>query len=243
MPQAIRLTSSGQASHLPKPSFGNCVFSPHYYDVGVALFHQWNGTSAQPVFDAMVAVSSGWGVPLLLGEFGAPPDTQDGDAYLTSLHALLDGALASGTQWVYTPGWTETAKDGWNVEDFSIVDDHGARRDNFRPRLYARRIAGTPTKVAVDEQPNPALTVEWMHDPAAGATELFIAPDTTLGTHEVSLETTGDVTCTHAGDLVTCTSTSAGAKHVRVTPSHPHCGLTGLEVLLLVWLRRRTRRA
>ena len=149
------LTSSGQASHLPKPTFGNCVFSPHYYDTGVAVFHQWNGTDAKPVFDSMVAVSTAWAAPLLLGEYGAPADTEEGDAYLTSLHALLDGALASDTQWVYTPGWTDAFKDGWNGQDYSITDDHGARRANFRPRLYARRIAGTPTRVSVDEQPNP----------------------------------------------------------------------------------------
>jgi len=237
------LTSSGQASHLPKPSFGNCVFSPHYYDVGVALFHQWNGTDAKPVFDAMVALSSSWDAPLLLGEYGAPPDTEAGDAYLTSLHALLDGALASGTQWVYTPGWTDELKDGWNREDFSIVDGQGKRRANFRPRLYARRIAGTPTRVTVDEQPKPALTVEWTHDPAAGETELFIAPDTTLGTHEASLELVGDLTCTHAGDLISCTSPTAGPKRVRVTPAHPSCGLTGLEGLLLIsWVLLRRRR-
>jgi endoglycosylceramidase len=240
------LTSSGQPSHLPKPSFGNCVFSPHYYDVGVALFHQWNGTDATPVFTASVELSKSWDAPLLLGEYGAPPDTEAGDAYLTSLHALLDSALASGTQWVYTPGWTDAAKDGWNQEDFSIVDDHGARRANFRPRLYARRIAGTPTRLTVDEQPNPALTLEWTHDPAAGDTELFIAPDTTFKTHGVSFETTGDLTCKQSGDLVTCSSATAGQKRVRVTPAHPSCGLTGLEGLLLIGLGsllRRRRRA
>jgi len=75
------------------------------------------------VFDSWIALSTAWGAPLLLGEYGAPADTEEGDAYLTSLHALLDGALAS-TRSGSTRPWTDALKDGWNGQDFSITDDH-----------------------------------------------------------------------------------------------------------------------
>ena len=57
-----------------------------------------------------------------VGEYGGPPDLDQGADYLDTLYARLDDNLASGTQWVYTPAWTAERKDGWNREDFSIND-------------------------------------------------------------------------------------------------------------------------
>jgi hypothetical protein len=183
--------------------------------------------------------AGGWGVPLFVGEFGDPPSTDQIAGYIAVLYQRLDDKLASGTQWVVTPNWSATAKDGWNTEDDSIIDDHGQLRANFHPRPFARRVAGTPTRMAVTEPPGRrALEVDWQHDPTAGATELYVAARAFFGSARVTLEATG-VACTESGDLVSCSSPVAGAKHVRVTADNPSCGLTGMEALALLWLLGR----
>jgi endoglycosylceramidase len=199
----------------------------------------------------MTAVSKKWGAPMLLGEYGASPGTQEVDGYLSAMTARLNDNLLGGTQWVFTPGWTDAVKDGWNGEDFSIIDNSGAVRANFRPRAYARRIAGTPTALAVSDEMDKTintLTLDWQHDPATGETEIFAPADYFGG--DVSVTGDGDVTCTRSGDLAHCSAASAGSKHVVVAHAVPggggkkskSCGLTGAEAFLVLALARRWRR-
>ena len=234
-------TSAGLRSGLPKPSFGNFVYAPHFYDAGVFLFHQWNGNDLADPFAAMTGVADGWGVPLFVGELGAEPDTDGIDGYLTNLHQHLDAALASGAQWSYTPAWTDAAKDGWNGEDFSIVDGNGTPRANFRPRPFVRRIAGTPGTLAVTDGEAGALELTFTADPQAGTTELFV-PAGAFGVNTVNLDATG-VQCTRAGDFVHCVAKSAGPARVRLSAARPRCGLSGLELALIALCLRGRRRA
>jgi hypothetical protein len=184
----------------------------------------------------MQTTASSWSAALFVGEYGAPPSTQNVGGYLEMLNGNLDRLLASGAQWAYTPGWTPDKKDGWNLEDFSIVDDTGALRANFVPRPSAQRIAGTPLALAVSPT---ELRLDWSHDPTAGQTNLF-APAAWFG-GTVSVAVTGDVQCKVAGHLVGCIAPTPGTKTVRVTPA-PRCGLGG-ELVLLLWLLRRRRAA
>jgi endoglycosylceramidase len=242
---AAGVSASG-ISHLAKPTFGNFAFSPHYYDPAVFISGTWKGSDENDPFAAMTGLASSWGVPLFLGEFGASPSTEKVDEYLNALTRQLNLALASSAQWDFTPGWTATAKDGWNLEDFSIVDDHGALRANFRPRPFARRTAGTPLALDVgDDFSDPAsnvLSFAWQNDPSAGATELFL-PGTYFG-GTVALSADGDVHCVREVDLARCASPTAGMKTLRASGPGASCGLTGVEPLLLWWLiwRRRAPR-
>jgi endoglycosylceramidase len=247
-------TSAGLPTELPILSLDNLAYAPHYYDVGVVAFGGWSGTPPDEPFGYMLGTASDWGVPLFLGEFGAPPGSNRAGEYVDELYHRLDGAFASGAQWVYTPGWTEERKDGWNVEDFSIVDDQGRLRDNFVPRPYPQRIAGTPTAldvVAVGDPKARSMAFMWEHDPSLGGTEIFVPREAFFGTAEVALETEGDGLTCELGDLVAvCSSAKAGPMTVRARAKpaaargedDPTCGLFGIE-LLLVWpLCRRGRR-
>jgi endoglycosylceramidase len=237
------LTSAGDATNLLRPTFDNFAFSPHYYDPTVLLFHGWQGNDESAAFATMTGTAQAWGVPLFVGEWGAPPSTDEVGGYLDAIVAQLDRALASAAEWDYTPGWTATAKDGWNAEDLSIVDDTGAVRANFVVRPFARRIGGTPTALSVSDDASPkknALALAWSNDPAAGATEIF-APVAFFGGDTV-VDADGDVSCTRAGDLVTCSSATAGDKHVRIAAPSPRCGLTGAEALFVLALVSAFRR-
>jgi endoglycosylceramidase len=222
------LTSGGRQTELAKPTFENVAYAPHYYDPGLFLFHGWSGAEPDEVFGFMSGTARSWGAAMFLGEFGAPPDADEQGAYLDTMYRHLDDVFASSAQWVYTPGWTPEKKDGWNTEDFSIVDDKGALRANFRPRPYARRIAGAPLsmKIKGDE-----LTLEWQNDPSLGETEIFAPNGVPSGAD-----------CTRAGMILRCTA-SAGKVTLRVGQEEKSCGLTGAEALLiaLVLSRRRSR--
>ena len=238
------LTSAGDATNLVRPTFDNFAFSPHYYDPTVLLFHGWQGNDESAAFSTMTGTAQAWGVPLFVGEWGAPPSTDEVTGYLDAIVTQLDLALASAAQWDYTPGWTADAKDGWNAEDLSIVDDTGALRANFVARPYARRIAGTPTMLTVRDDADAhkrALQLGWTNDPAAGATEIF-APAAWFGGSE-AIEADGGAKCTRAGDVVTCSSPTAGAASVRIAAPSPRCGLTGLEAILLLALFSAARRS
>jgi endoglycosylceramidase len=248
-PQAF--TSGGNASALAQPAFTNYVFSPHYYDPSIYLFHGWQGNDEKTAFTTMSTVAKRWGVPMFLGEYGGSPDTEEIDGYLGAMTTRLNAELAGAAQWVYTPGWDATVKDGWNGEDFSIVDDKAATRGNFRPRPYARRIAGTPTALVVsDELDHKLNTLEltWEHNPATGNTELYLPADYFGG--RVGVHPDGDVTCTREDDLAKCSAATAGTKHLVVssvptdggTTKHKSCGLTGAEAFLVLALARRWRR-
>jgi len=238
------LTSAGDATNLLKPSFDNFAYSPHYYDPTVQLFKGWQGADESAAFMEMSGQAATWNVPLFLGEWGAPPSTDELAGYLDAMRAQLDRTLASSAQWVYTPGWTQAAKDGWNSEDLSIVDDTGALRPNFQIRPYAQRIAGTPTSLAVSDEMEPkknTLKLTWTNDPAAGTTEIF-APVAWFG-GSVQVDPQGDVHCAQHGDVVDCTSASAGDKTVRIGGTSPRCGLTGLEAILILALVSAARRS
>jgi endoglycosylceramidase len=214
------LISAGGRSNLTRPSFGNFVFSPHFYDPGVVTFGSWGGSRPDGAFANMSGVASAWGVPWFVGEFGAKPTTGNVGGYLAAVYDGLDAALVGGAQWVYTPGWTAAGKDGWNDEDLSVSEGTGATRANFVARAFPRRVAGTPTYFFHDPIARD-VELAWDHVAAAGTTELYVPVQALFGGQPWTIETLGDeLHCSAQGELVRCTSPISGPKvvHVRASP-------------------------
>lgn len=250
------LSSAGIQTKLTRPSFDNIAYSPHFYDASVILFDSWSGVLPDEPFKNMNGKAEEWGVPLFLGEFGGPGPAEDVGPYMDVLYQRLDERLSSGAQWVYTPGWTEAAKDGWNTEDFSIVDDKGGLRPSFRPRPYPQAIAGEPTTFRLTEAKAAAdrvIELEWENEPEAGFTDLFVPRQAFFATESVAVEATGEgLVCLLGPSHVLCASPSAGPMRIRVkkasgsAPEPARCGLVGIEMLALwplLLVARRRRRA
>lgn len=144
-------------------------------------------------------------VPVLIGEVGIPYDVNDtlraqpGDYRVqhTLLSALISGLernLVSFTLWNYNPANTLAAGDGWNLEDFSIVnfEASAADRANMRAseplyrggralgailRPYACKVAGLPLRTAWDEA-RQTLHFRWKNGTVScyAPTEIYV-PD------------------------------------------------------------------
>lgn len=173
-------TNCGIQTKLPRPEFANVAYAPHFYRAVTLVLNRWHGSTlaAHRGFANMTAISAEWDVPLFLGEFGVGAETRNGGDYVDDLYNRLDACLASGAQWNYTPNWNARDKDGWNGEDFSVLEPNGQIRPNFRPRPYPRHTAGLPRHFhyhrAGSPGGGPALAFAWDHDPSRGDTEIFV---------------------------------------------------------------------
>jgi endoglycosylceramidase len=193
------LLSSGMGSNnIAKPEFTNFVYSPHFYDPVVIMFKNWLGNDPSASLDNMSAHAAAWNVPLLLGEYGAPAQTNNVEGYMDALNNWLNTGMHSGTQWNYTPTWRADIKDGWNAEDLSIIDDSGELRANFRPRAYPMVIAGTDASFSENEN---SFSMSWIHDNALGTTEIFIPKDFMQGK---TLITVGSIQCDINRQIIVC---------------------------------------
>ncbi|MCC7209196.1 MAG: hypothetical protein IT323_17925, partial [Anaerolineae bacterium] len=136
-------------------------------------------------------------IPSLLGEFGAPFDMNDREAYrtgdftpqtqaLTMYYNALDANLLSSTIWNYTADNTNARGEMWNDEDLSIFsrdqqtkpwteDIHsGGRAAAGFVRPYAMAVAGEPLRMAYDLNTR-TFELAYRRDPAVSApTEIFV---------------------------------------------------------------------
>ncbi len=173
-------TNMGVQTKLPPPEFENAVYAPHYYKPTTIVTGVWLGDklSVHHAFSVMGRKAEQWGTPLFLGEFGAPATGHGVGDYVAFLYDKLDQQLASGAQWNFTPDWDEVKKDGWNGEDFHIVDLRtGEPRGNFRPRPFPRAVAGQPLGFKYEEpRKGRGASIDFLadHDPALGPTEIFL---------------------------------------------------------------------
>jgi endoglycosylceramidase len=159
-------------NHMDRPKFKNMAYAPHFYDAGVMGLKRWFGNNPDRWLNQINTKAEQWQTPMLLGEFGAPANTINSAAYLETIYQWLDANFVSGTQWNYTPGWTEKNKDGWNAEDFSIVDNTGqVRKALFEPRAYPQKTAGQPLRFKRSDN---GFKYTWDHNPKQGATLIFV---------------------------------------------------------------------
>lgn len=209
------LTSAGTRTALPRPTFDNFVYAPHYYDAAVSQLHSWLGTSLADPVRQMDEQASAFNAPLFIGEFGAPAEGDRSREYIDEFYRQLDARLISAAQWNFTPHWTPERKDGWNLEDFSIIDDQGTLRATYRVRPYPARVAGEAISFYAGED---RVELEWRHTPASGETRLF-APVALFG-DRVNVQSSSELTCAYEDDKrhLRCTAKNAGLKRVRLTP-------------------------
>ena len=87
-------------------------------------------------------------------------------------------AWPRAAEWCYSPRWNDRDKDGWNGEDFSILDSSGSVRPSFRPRPYPRLTAGQPIAFRHDDGRTSggraSFIFSWDHHSELGATEIFV---------------------------------------------------------------------
>ena len=167
-------TNCGRGTKLPRPAFGGFAYAPHYYKPLALVLNGWRGPCLPIVraFARMDRHVERWDCPLFLGEFGIAAGAKNAGDYVGAIYDRLDASLASGAQWNLTPGWDPRKKDGWNGEDFSILDPAGHVRPNFRPRPYPRITAGTPIRFEYREgnarSGGRALLFTWENRPERG---------------------------------------------------------------------------
>jgi endoglycosylceramidase len=171
IPTHSLVTGAVREDTVEMPDFTNMAYSPHYYNGSVLLLKNWGGADPSRQLDKLFQKAERSNVPMLLSEFGAPAGTKNGLDYIKAHLNWLDKYWVSGTQWNYTPGWREDVKDGWNMEDLSIVDDNGELRDNFVARPYPQRIAGAPKSFALDDN---GFSLTWNNRKDYGATIIFL---------------------------------------------------------------------
>lgn len=153
------LPSLGVPLSLPKPSYGNVVYAPHFYHIDTMQSHRFKlsdrGFIFSTEFDNIAAIQRAWNVPVWIGEFGVHADTENAPEYFDTFYARMNRAQMSGAVWNTSPHWGQDGRldDGWNHEDLSIVDGRTQTiRPFYRPSAYVERVAGTPTRVD-DTQP------------------------------------------------------------------------------------------
>jgi endoglycosylceramidase len=217
-------TNCGFQTRLPRPEFGQAVYAPHYYCLITYAIGRWHGArlGLSRAFSAMADTAREWQTPLFIGEFGISAEIIGGGNYVRTFYDRLDAALASGAQWNYTPRWNAETKDGWNGEDFSILEPTGALRTNFEPRPYPRATAGLPLRFHYDDR-DPAgrsrsIEFEWDNDPTRGETEVFLPAATFTAGSDIDVQGAG-VSCRHdpRRQVLTCRSAVVGTIRLKVT--------------------------
>lgn len=196
------------------PDFANMAYSPHYYNGSVLLLKSWGGATPATQLDKLRSKAATWNVPMFLSEFGAPAGTRNGLGYIDAQLDWLDTYWVSSAQWNYTPGWREDVKDGWNMEDLSIVDDQGALRDNFIVRPCPQRIAGAPKRFQLDDR---GFSLTWVNRSAYGATIVFVPEGYAEGrTLKLQLPVGVNGTCAMKGHTMVCSIDGAGESVVSL---------------------------
>ena len=219
------LTDTNGKANLPKPfdTSRNIAYAPHFYDPAIMGQKKYSGpATSQQAFTSMRSFAASWDAPLFLGEFGAPAVAVGASDYIALIYDLLDGGQSgappvSGAQWVYSPGWTPEKFDGWDTENFSIVDTQGPRTQLFVPRAYTRVVSGLPTKQVVTIT---SIHLEWTNAPAKSNQTVLFVPSSQPVT-PANIDTSGtpsdQLDCHPAGHHQVICSSDARNQPLQVT--------------------------
>jgi len=131
------------------------IYAPHIYR-SLSWRAVLNLDNKDASFDSIVDIhekkAEDLGIPLFIGEFGIPWDTNPlwgRDRQVNEAMAALEEGFISNAYWDFS---TENGS-AWNEEDYSIIDDDGRPRGlqvNVRP--YVRRLGGTPMHQSFDPE-------------------------------------------------------------------------------------------
>lgn len=129
------------------------VYAPHMYD-NLSNAMRYKPLPEGTLFEVMVIIhrfkAAFLGMPLFIGEYGAPWTMQPKGARNLTVDESLKAIESSFIDSAY---WDYSVKDVniWNEEDFSIIDQDGNPRGlevNVRP--YLRRLGGIPIRQSFD---------------------------------------------------------------------------------------------
>jgi len=159
------LTSSGMPTNLTFKPGPKAAFFPHYYDIFCHEGKPYKAISKDILTKAIevkIKEAQDFGVPILLGEFGAGPMIENYLQYLSDYVLLANE---------YLMGWTYYTYDKVSYSGYGILNDDGTERDQLKSLVcvYPQKIAGkNPVVVDIDE----GLTLSY--DTIPGETEIFI---------------------------------------------------------------------
>jgi len=218
---------SGRQTNLSPPPSANVAYAPHYY---ANLQPPVVGVDPQQAFRAMTGVAGRWHAPLFLGEFGgrfkrAFWDSADTRTWIPTIYEMLDKYMASGAQWSYTPGWSDSFKDGWDMEDLSIaIPDPGSRWGvtlraiEYRPRPYPQAIGGIPKKLEVkmNDEGTWSLDLYWQSVAGVSNQTVIYVPN------QPRAFVWGQANCTMSDTAhLTCTAAHAAGTELHVRAWYP----------------------
>lgn len=134
---------------LPRPDAPGIVFAPHFYVPSVILQGRWDGSG--DIAGALArwsAVGGAWDAPVLLGEFGVPPEEGAVD-YVRQHYAALDVLGMHATIWEYS-----TSTHVWNEETLSVTTPDGREYPTVDAfvRPYPAAVAGEVSLFRFDPQ-------------------------------------------------------------------------------------------
>lgn len=229
-PMVFWTTFGFRQTALWRPEFENFAYAPHFYDpfaMGMKSWVSWRSAVDRNAFHLMVEKAREWHVPLFVGEFGFPASIGHASRFADYLYDEFDTGFISGAQWGYTPAWTPEHRDGWNQEDLSIVDDHGALRDNFRPRPYVRALFGAPLEQSEKRDSQGELEIyelKWQQWDQTGETEVFVPGKWLTQPEQYQIEWNGaGLNCVAEAALsrLRCQAPGAGEMRIRVSRQKP----------------------
>ena len=217
-------TNCGMSTRLPQPDFGPVAYAPHYYRPITVMLGRWHGTTLgmNRAFANMIRTAQTWDTPLFLGEFGVSAESVRAGDYVSAIYDRLDACLASGAQWNYTPRWNAQTKDGWNAEDFNILDPSGTLRPQLPASSLPAPTAGTPLRFCYSSSGTAGQSCgfefDWNHDPDRGETEIFV-PNALFGARTiVEIEGSGATWYRDpTRQVLVCRAASAVTIHLKVT--------------------------
>ncbi|HYY05512.1 MAG TPA: cellulase family glycosylhydrolase [Candidatus Limnocylindria bacterium] len=171
-PDVLRnLTNRAPIPATPFPVRG-ALYAPHIY-TDVFDGHDYSsGDPAElaPSMERAAAEATGWGAPLLVGEYGIDPNAPNANAWITAELDLQDRLRAHSAFWL----WEEISQGRWGLFDGESSEPGGERigRTTALSRVYARAVPGRVLEHAFDAGAN-TLRLRWAAH-ADAPLELFV---------------------------------------------------------------------